>query len=103
MATEKSGSDEFDFEYGTRFAEHIESFRPTFAKALVRYNPEGDEALTQRQTARLTELSDYCRTADQRFMFELLAHHLNAEMLRPSSAPGAGVATLNANSGRQAL
>jgi hypothetical protein len=36
LSTEKSGSDEFDFEYGTRFAEHIESFGPTFAKVLVR-------------------------------------------------------------------
>jgi len=47
---EKSGQDEFDFEYGDDFAEHIESFRPTFCKVLVRYNPEGDRALnTGRQ------------------------------------------------------
>jgi myo-inositol catabolism protein IolC len=65
LSTEKSGSDEFDFEYGTGFAEHIDAFRPTFAKVLVRYNPEGDGALNQRQTARLAQLSDYCRTADQ--------------------------------------
>ena len=39
---EKSGQDEFDFEYGDDFAGHIEEFRPTFCKVLVRYNPEGD-------------------------------------------------------------
>ncbi|MEO6577621.1 MAG: DUF2090 domain-containing protein [Candidatus Limnocylindria bacterium] len=82
LSTEKSGSDEFDFEYGTRFAEHIESFGPTFAKALVRYNPEGDAALNGRQTARLAQLSDYCRTAEQRFMFELLVPATTAQLNR---------------------
>jgi myo-inositol catabolism protein IolC len=82
LSTEKSGSDEFDFEYGTRFAEHIESFGPTFAKVLVRYNPEGDAALNGRQTARLAQLSDYCRTAKQRFMFELLVPVTTAQLDR---------------------
>jgi myo-inositol catabolism protein IolC len=82
LSTEKSGSDEFDFEYGTRFAEHIESFGPTFAKVLVRYNPEGDAALNGRQTARLAQLSDYCRTAEQRFMFELLVPATAAQLDR---------------------
>src|SRR5215467_1913380 len=50
---EKSGQDEFDFEYGEEFAKHIETFRPTFCKVLVRYNPEGDRGLNQRQSARL--------------------------------------------------
>lgn len=50
---EKSGQEEFDFEYGEGFAEHIESFHPTFCKVLVRYNPEGDRALNRRQAARL--------------------------------------------------
>ena len=50
---EKSAQDEFDFEYGKDFAEHIEKFNPTFCKVLVCYNPEGDRALNQRQTARL--------------------------------------------------
>jgi myo-inositol catabolism protein IolC len=72
MSTEKSGSPEFEFEFGRDFASHIEAFRPTFAKALVRYNPEGDVALNMRHTARLKELSDYCRRAGQKFMFELL-------------------------------
>lgn len=72
VSVEKSGSDEFEFEYGDAFAAHIEAVRPTFAKVLVRYNPEGDTALNQRQTARLKQLSDYCRAADQSFMFELL-------------------------------
>ncbi|MEP7283978.1 MAG: DUF2090 domain-containing protein, partial [Rubrivivax sp.] len=39
---EKSGQDEFDFEFGDDFERHIEAFAPTFCKVLVRYNPEGD-------------------------------------------------------------
>ena len=44
---EKSGQDEFDFEYGDDFAAHIETIQPTFCKVLVRYNPEA----TRRSTA----------------------------------------------------
>ncbi len=57
--TEKSGQDEFDFEYGEEFGRHIETFRPTFCKVLVRYNPEGDPAMNRRQSDRLKRLSDY--------------------------------------------
>ena len=82
LSTEKSGSNEFEFEYGAAFAEHIEAFGPTFAKVLVRYNPEGDGTLNRRQTARLKELSAYCRSADQLFMFELLVPATQAQMDR---------------------
>jgi myo-inositol catabolism protein IolC len=82
LSTEKSGSEEFEFEYGTAFAKHIGAFQPTFAKALVRYNPEGDAALNKRQTARLRELSDYCQTEGQRFMFELLVPATKAQRER---------------------
>src|SRR5262249_18836938 len=70
---EKSGQDEFKFEYGEDFAKHIEAFRPTFCKVLVRYNPEGDEALNKRQAGRLRRLSEYLHgKGESRFMFELL-------------------------------
>jgi myo-inositol catabolism protein IolC len=69
---EKSGQDEFDFEYGEDFANHIETFNPTFCKVLVRFNPEGDKALNQRQTARLKRLADYLHGKGRKFMFELL-------------------------------
>jgi myo-inositol catabolism protein IolC len=70
---EKSGQEEFDFEYGEDFAKHIEAFDPTFCKVLVRYNPEGDQALNARQAARLKRLSEYLRGKSQSlFMFELL-------------------------------
>jgi myo-inositol catabolism protein IolC len=73
-SAEKSGQDEFDFEYGEAFGEHIARFRPTFSKVLVRYNPEGNRDLNRRQSARLKRLSDYLRSGKSgtRFMFELL-------------------------------
>jgi 5-dehydro-2-deoxygluconokinase len=69
---EKSGQEEFDFEYGEDFAKHIEAFNPTFCKVLVRYNPEGDTSLNRRQAARLRRLSDYLHAHDRKYMFELL-------------------------------
>ncbi|HEV2666098.1 MAG TPA: DUF2090 domain-containing protein, partial [Blastocatellia bacterium] len=70
---EKSGQEEFEFEYDDDFAKHIEAFNPTFCKVLVRYNPEGDQALNRRQTDRLKRLSEYLHTeSPSLFMFELL-------------------------------
>jgi 5-dehydro-2-deoxygluconokinase len=80
---EKSGQDEFDFEFGADFARHIENFHPTFCKVLVRYNPEGDASLNQRQSARLKQLSDYLHGKSQsRFMFELLVPAEQAQLER---------------------
>ena len=70
---EKSGQEEFDFEYGDEFAKHIEAIQPTFCKVLVRYNPEGDQALNARQAGKLRRLSEYLRGKSRSlFMFELL-------------------------------
>jgi myo-inositol catabolism protein IolC len=78
---EKSGQDEFDFEYGEDFARHIEAFDPSFSKVLVRYNPEGDRALNQKQAARLKRLSDYLAERQRsRFMFELLVPPEKAQL-----------------------
>ncbi|MEJ2090892.1 MAG: DUF2090 domain-containing protein [Syntrophobacterales bacterium] len=72
MPAEKSGQAEFEFEYGDQFAAHIEEFKPTFVKTLVRYNPEDDEALNRRQAERLAKLTDYLHSHGHLFMFELL-------------------------------
>src|SRR5262249_21675255 len=78
---EKSGQEEFEFEYGEDFDKHIEAFNPTFCKVLVRYNPEGDKTLNKRQTARLKRLSEYLRAGDRsRFMFELLVPAEKAQL-----------------------
>ena len=69
---EKSGQDEFDFEYGAEFGAHINKFNPTFVKVLVRFNPDAEHAMNQRQAVRLKTLSDYCHAHHHKFMFELL-------------------------------
>jgi myo-inositol catabolism protein IolC len=80
-ATEKSGQEEFEFEYGDDFAAHIEAFAPTFAKVLVRYNPEGDRAMNREQAARLRRLSDYLAAKrESRFLFELLVPAEKAQL-----------------------
>ncbi len=80
MPVERSGQDEFDFEYGEAFGEHIEAFDPTFAKVLVRYNPEGDRALNARQTERLRTLSAWLHERHRRFLFELLVPPTPAQL-----------------------
>jgi myo-inositol catabolism protein IolC len=72
MPVEKSGQEEFDFDYGEDFAKHIEKFDPTFVKVLVRYNPEGDGEMNKRQLGRLKRLSDYLAQKKRPFLFELI-------------------------------
>jgi myo-inositol catabolism protein IolC len=72
MPVEKSGQDEFDFQYGEDFGVHIEDFDPTFSKVLVRYNPEGDAGMNERQSVRLKRLCDWLHERDRTFLFELL-------------------------------
>jgi myo-inositol catabolism protein IolC len=72
MPVEKSGQNEFDFEYGEQFGAKIEEFDPDFSKVLVRYNPEGDGAMNERQTAKLRRLSEWLHERRRKFLFELL-------------------------------
>ena len=88
MPVEKSGQEEFDFEYGDQFGEHILKFDPDFSKVLVRYNPDGDAEMNARQTARLRVLADWLHEHDHRFLFELLC-----PPPRPSSSQWAATAT----------
>jgi myo-inositol catabolism protein IolC len=72
MPVEKSGQNEFDFEYGDAFGEHIEKFAPDFSKVLVRYNPDDEAELNRRQLERLKRLADWLHDHDRKFLFELL-------------------------------
>jgi myo-inositol catabolism protein IolC len=72
MPVEKSGQDDFDFEYGDDFAAHIEKFNPDFSKVLVRYNSDGDAAMNKEQLVRLKRLADWLHSGDRKFLFELL-------------------------------
>ena len=78
---EESGREEFQFEYGEDFAKHIEAIHPTFCKVLVRYNPQGDQAMNRRQAVQLKRLSDYLHgESSSLFMFELLVPPEKAQL-----------------------
>ena len=82
MPVEKSGQNEFDFQYGSEFGKHIEDFDPTFNKVLVRYNTKGDQGMNERQSARLKELSDWLHANDRKFLFELLVPAEEAQLAK---------------------
>jgi len=80
MPVEKSGQDEFDFQYGADFGKHIDEFDVHHSKVLVRYNPDGDAAMNERQLGRLKELADWLHANDRKFLFELLVPAEQAQL-----------------------
>jgi myo-inositol catabolism protein IolC len=81
MPVEKSGQNEFDFQYGDDFGAHIEKFDTDFSKVLVRYNPDDpDTAMNQRQLERLKRLADWLHEHDRKFLFELLVPATDAQL-----------------------
>jgi len=80
MPVEKSGQEEFDFQYDADFGAHIEQFDPHFSKVLVRYNPDGDAGMNERQLGRLKELADWLHAHDRLFLFELLVPAEDAQL-----------------------
>ncbi len=88
MPVERSGQEEFDFAYGEAFGAHIEDFDPSFAKVLVRYNPEGDARVNARQAERLRRLSDWLHRRSRRFLFELLVPATDAQLAAVEGDPG---------------
>lgn len=71
ICVEKSGQEEFDFEYAN-WQEHISKINPEIVKVLVRYNPESDANLNKRQASKLAELSRFLDKEERVYMFELL-------------------------------
>jgi myo-inositol catabolism protein IolC len=81
MPVEKSGQNEFDFQYGDDFGAHIEKFDPDFSKVLVRYNPDDpDTELNKRQREKLKVLADWLHEHDRKFLFELLVPATDAQL-----------------------
>jgi myo-inositol catabolism protein IolC len=81
MPVEKSGQNEFDFQYGDDFGAHIETFDPDFSKVLVRYNPDDPDAeMNARQLERLKRLSDWLHDNGRKFLFELLVPATDAQL-----------------------
>lgn len=80
LTTEKSGQREFTFEYNGEFSKHIEKYKPTFAKALIHYNPEDEEQSKIRQQQSLKILSDYCHNNGHKFLLEVLISPIKADL-----------------------
>ena len=80
MPVERSGQPMFDFQYGDDFGAHIERFDPDFCKVLVRYNPDGSTEENQEQLQKLKRLSDWLRSKDRKFLFELLVPAEDAQL-----------------------
>ena len=80
MPAEKSGQNEFDFEYGDDFAAHIEKFPTDFTKVLVRYNPDDDPEMNKTQLTKLKKLADWLHAHDRKFLFELLVPATEAQL-----------------------
>jgi myo-inositol catabolism protein IolC len=83
MPVEKSGQNEFDFQYDADFGAHIESYGPDFSKVLVRYNSDDpDTEMNARQLGRLKELADWLHAHDRKFLFELLVPATDAQLAK---------------------
>jgi myo-inositol catabolism protein IolC len=82
MPVEKSGQNEFDFQYGEDgFGEHIEKFDPDFSKVLVRYNPDDPNTeMNKRQLERLKKLADWLHSKNRLFLFELLVPATDSQL-----------------------
>lgn len=69
ISTEKSGKQEFEFEHGSKFKEHIKKFNPDFVKILVRYDLAQNN---RRQLSRFKKLNEFCKENNYKILFELL-------------------------------
>lgn len=69
LTTEKAGMDQFEFEYGEDYASHIEKYKPTFAKALIRVK----KGINDSSKTNLKKLSDYCHDNGYKLLIEVLA------------------------------
>lgn len=72
LTTEKSGIPYFDFEHGENFKTIISEINPTFTKALVRFNPEGNQDDNAHSLQNLKKLSDFSHENGYKFVIEPL-------------------------------
>jgi myo-inositol catabolism protein IolC len=80
MPVEVSGRRELRYLCGGHPDQVIDSYRPDYAKVLIRYNPGGDAAMNRRQRARLRELTRWLDGRPQQLMLELLVPPEDAQL-----------------------
>ena len=71
VPVEASGRRELGFE-SEDWRDALDGLAPDWAKVLVRYHPDDDEAMNARQRGRLRELRAHCDATGRRLMIELL-------------------------------
>lgn len=72
MPVEAPDREVFQFAYGNDFGEHVETFGPTYAKVLVRYNVAGNQSANRTQAERLRRLSEWLKPHGHQLLLELL-------------------------------
>lgn len=87
LTTEKSGSNEFEFEYEEDFDNHIKKYDPTFVKALVHYNPEGNREMNSRQRQKLALLTAFCHDNGYKLLIEPLIPATVEQLARVGADP----------------
>lgn len=80
QSTEVSGDDHFEFQHGADWKSWIEKVKPTFAKALVRYNVDDHKDRNGESLRELKELSEYAHANGYRFLIEPLVPASDAQM-----------------------
>jgi myo-inositol catabolism protein IolC len=71
VPVEDSGREVFAFE-SPCWTDLLDELEPSWAKALIRYDPDGDPTANAGHRATLRELSDHCRETGRGFMLEVL-------------------------------
>jgi len=71
LPVEESGKEELQLEYGKKFKEHIDKFRPDFVKILIRYNPLNTKT-NKKQLKVLSEINRFCKKEKYKVILELL-------------------------------
>lgn len=69
LKIEKSGQDDFVFEYAEEFPSHIEKYNPDFAKVVIKVQND----LSDLTLANLKKLSDYCHSYKLKLLVEIVS------------------------------
>ena len=87
LTVERSGQKNFEFEYGEEFDQHIKKYDPTFIKALVQYNPEGEKELNARQREKLAQLTKFAHENGYKLLIEPLIPATVEQLAKFASDP----------------
>lgn len=73
LTIEKSGEELFEFQY-KNYQEHIERFKPTFTKVLIKFNPSDKKQDKEKQIKNLKLISDFSHSKNYKFLLEVLVN-----------------------------